>query len=307
MITAVSLRKAAVSDINGKVDYSGGNAIYSHGGMVNFPKDQNSSVLNNFGGSISLPVTHSLGFQVDGLYSKIAQEDFYGGAAHFFWRDPDLGLLGLTGGYLARDGDDSVNTYQAGAEGQYYYKQFTFGFFAGIGSIDYRISAPFIPTDLTRFVGRVSVDYYPLENLRVGASVTTSYHDYMASLEIEYQTPINGIAITGEGDIGHPDYNQWLIGLRYYFGGNKTLRDRQRQDDPPGLMSQILQSLGLYGSKFYDRQNNWLNSADGIYVGPKYYGGGSLGYYSGPAPSGGGGNGGGDGGGGGGGVVITFQ
>jgi hypothetical protein len=243
-VTTASLRQPAVSEVNGKVDYAGGN--------------MNSSEGNNFSASITLPVTHQFGFQADALYSRISNLNFYGGAGHLFWRDPGVGLLGLTGGYLYRNGADNINTYQVGAEGQFYYKQFTFGFFGGVGAIDYKYAAPFIDTDPTRFVGRISADYYPLENLRVGASYTTAFKDNLGRGEIEYQTPINGLAITGEVAFGNHGYDDWLIGMRYYFGGKKTLRERQRQDDPPGLMSQVLQSLGLYGAEYNRKANAYV-------------------------------------------------
>lgn len=243
-VMTTSLRQPAVSEVNGKVDYAGGN--------------MNSSEGHNFSASITLPVSHQFGFQADGLYSRISDLNFYGGAGHLFWRDPGIGLLGLTGGYLYRDGFDRINTFQAGAEGQVYYKAFTFGFFAGVGSIDYQYAAPFIDTHPTKFVGRVSADYYPLENLRLGASFTTAFREKMGRGEIEYQTPIPGVALTGEVAVGDHGYDDWLIGVRYYFGGHKTLRERQRQDDPPGLMPQILQSLGLYGADFNRKANAYV-------------------------------------------------
>ena len=88
----------AVSEINGEAGYAGGTMDGSEG--------------NNFNATITLPVSHSLGFQADGLYSRIGAGDFYGGGGHFFWRDPDLGLFGLTGGYLYRSG---VDTFQVAA------------------------------------------------------------------------------------------------------------------------------------------------------------------------------------------------
>ncbi|HEY4414589.1 MAG TPA: hypothetical protein VGO57_02765 [Verrucomicrobiae bacterium] len=249
LVTPITLRQPAVSEINGKVDYAGGN--------------MNSSAGNNFSASITLPVTHQFGFQADALYSRISDLNFFGGAGHFFWRNPGIGLLGLTGGYLHRDGGDSINTFQVGAEGEFYYKQFTFGFFSGVGSIDYQFPAPFIDTNPTRFVGRLSADYYPLENLRAGISFTSAYRDYFGRAEIEYQTPIDGLALTGEVTLGNHGYDDWLIGLRFYFGGKKTLRERQRQDDPPGLMSQILQSLGTYGAEFNKKENTWIAANPG--------------------------------------------
>ena len=249
----------AVSELNGKVDYAGGN--------------MNSAEGHNFSGSITLPVSHLFGFQADALYSRISDLNFYGGAGHLFWRNPNTGLIGLTGGYLYRDGAASVDTFQAGAEGELYWRQFTFGFFGGIGSINYQYSAPFIDTNPTHFVGRVSADYYPLDNLRVGASFTTAFRDNLGKGEIEYQTPIKGLALTGEAAWGSHGYDHWLLGVRYYFGSKKTLRDRQRQDDPRGLMPQILHNLGLYGAEFNRKEIAYIaahpsaseNSGGGYY------------------------------------------
>ena len=89
----------ALSEINGEAGYAGGTMDGSEG--------------NNFNATITLPVSHSFGFQADTLYSRIGAGDFYGGAGHFFWRDPDIGLIGLAGGYLYRSG---VDTFQLGPE-----------------------------------------------------------------------------------------------------------------------------------------------------------------------------------------------
>lgn len=233
IVPASAQTDPAVSEINGKADYSGGLMAGNEG--------------NNFGGSITLPVAHSFGFQVDGLYSHIGDSDFYGGAGHFFWRDPSIGLVGLTGGYVYRTG---VDEFQAGVEGEYYLGRITLGCFGGLGQINYATPVPFIDTNPTRFIGRVSADYYPIDNLRAGVSYTTAFEDSLVRGELEYQTPIRGLALTAEAALGDHGYDHLLFGVRYYFGANKSLRDRQRQDDPPGLMPQILHSLGLYGSEY---------------------------------------------------------
>jgi len=238
------LKLPAVSGWNGKLDYAGGE-MDGHDG-------------HNFDGSLSLPLTHALGFQADALYSHISDLNFYGGAGHLFWRQPEHGLIGLTGGYLYRDGLDSVETYQVGVEGELYWRQFTFGCFGGIGQIDYQYTAPFIDSHPTRFIGRVSADYYVLENLRLGASFTTAFENNLVKGQIEYQTPINGLALTAEAAIGDHDYEHWLLGVRYYFGGKKTLEHRHRQDDPPSLMPQILHSLGLYGAEYNHKEATFL-------------------------------------------------
>ena len=231
--TVLAQSGPAVSELNGKVAYAGGN--------------MNSAEGHNFDGSITLPLTHALGLQVDGLYSRISDMDFGGGAGHLFWRDPKVGLVGLTGGYLYRNG---VDTFQAGAEGEYYLGRFTLGFFGGAGSIHYSQSAPFIDTSPTRFVGRISADYYPVDNLRVGVSYLTAFKENLVKGQLEYQTPVRGLALTGEAALGDHGYDHWLLGVRYYFGSKKPLIDRHRQDDPPGLMQQILHGLGLYGAEY---------------------------------------------------------
>ncbi len=244
--THASLRPPAVEEVNGKIGYAGGSMDSSEG--------------HNFDGSITLPVSHQFGFQSDAIYSRIGSLDFYGGAGHLFWRNPDFGLLGFTGGYLARQG---VDTFQVGAEGQYYRDRFTFGFFAGVGSIKYASAAPFIDTNPTRFIGRISADWYALDNLRLGASYTTAFHANLVKGEAEYQTPIRGLALTAEVATGDHGYDHWLLGVRYYFGGNKSLRDRHRRDDPPNLMPQILHGLGLYGAEFRDKGLSFLAANPG--------------------------------------------
>lgn len=248
----------AVSGLNGKIDYAGG--------------WMNSAAGHNFEGSLTLPVTHSFGFQADALYSRISNLDFYGGAGHFFWRDPSIGLFGLTGGYLYRDG---VDTFQVGAEGEYYLHRFTFGLFAGLGQINYANPAPFINTNPTRFIGRVSAGYYPIDNVLISASYTTAFNDNLAKGNFEYQTPINGLALTAEAACGDNGYNHLLFGIRYYFGEEKSLRERQRHDDPPGLMSQILHGLGLYGAEFNRKGNAYILAHPG--TGSAHPGTGSLG------------------------------
>ena len=259
----------AVSGFNGKLDYAGG--------------EMNSFAGHNFDASIAFPVTHRFGFQADGLFSRISNLDFYGGAGHFFWRDPSIGLVGLTGGYLYRNGIGGVDTFQVGAEAEYYLNRFTFGAFAGIGQINYANPAPFIDTNPTRFVGSVSAGYYPINNLLVSASYTTAFKDNMVKGNLEYQTPINGLALTAEAALGNHGYDHLLFGVRYYFGGKKSLRERHRQDDPPGLMHQVLNGLGLYGAEFNHKENAYLsaNPGSGSSSGGSY---GSIGSMLGPLP-----------------------
>jgi hypothetical protein len=129
----------------------------------------------------------------------------------------------------------------------------TIGFFAGVGSIKYADAVPFIDTNPTRFVGRISADWYPLDDLRLGASYTAAFDNNLGKAEAEYQTPWRGLALTAEVALGDHGYDHWLLGVRYYFGGKKSLRERHRQDDPQNLMPHILHGLGLYGAEYSQR------------------------------------------------------
>lgn len=109
---------------------------------------------------------------------------------------------------------------------------------------------PFIETEPTRFVGSLRTDWCPFDELRVGACYIAAFDNSLFKGDIEFQTPIAGLALTAEGAIGDHHYDHALFGVRYYFGAKKTLRARHRRLDPRGLMPQILHSLGLYGAEY---------------------------------------------------------
>jgi hypothetical protein len=237
---AVELRPA-VSEINGKVDYAGG-VMESDAG-------------HNFSGSITVPAGTHFGFQADALYSNISDRDFYGGAGHFFWRDPSVGLVGVAGGGVTQD---AVSSFQGLIEGQYYVGKFTVGGHVGVGHLSYDIPAPFINSDPTKFTGGVTLDYYVTGNLRLGLGYTYAFQNSLGTVQAEYQTPWKGLALTAEYARGENHYDHALFGLRFYFGKNKPLIDRHRQDDPPSLTHRILTGMGLYGAEFKHNARDYL-------------------------------------------------
>ena len=88
-------------------------------------------------------------------------------------------------------------------------------------------------------------------------SCLTAFKENMVKAELEYQTPLRGLALTGEVARGDHGYDHWLLGVRYYFGAKKSLMDRHRQDDPPGFMQQLLHGLGLYGAEYNRNRNDY--------------------------------------------------
>ena len=87
---------------------------------------------NAFSGSASFPVGMSYGIQIDGLVGRINPDEIYGLGVHTFWRDSNVGLLGLTGS-SAEAYDSEVR--RLGIEGEYHFNQFTFSGYLGLESL----------------------------------------------------------------------------------------------------------------------------------------------------------------------------
>ena len=83
---------AAVSEINGKLEFGGG-----FGGMDGF--GSTNPVYG--GGSITMPLGNAFGLQGDFAVDNQFGQTEIGGAAHLFTRDPNRYLLGAMGGYAS--------------------------------------------------------------------------------------------------------------------------------------------------------------------------------------------------------------
>jgi len=172
-------------------------------------------------GSFSMPLGHSYGLQVDGLGGKINGDARWGVGAHVFWRDPDKGLLGAIASYNKRSNDDAS---RFGAEGEWYLDQFSFLGTAGYQTGDVKGG----------FVGNLDLRWYVNDNAFVSAGGITSSGDAGARFSAEYQpgiTSLPGLSLFADGIVAE-DFDQVLIGIRYYFGETKSLKRRHREDDP---------------------------------------------------------------------------
>lgn len=232
----LALAAEAVSGVNGKLGYSAGS--------------MESDTGQNVSGSFSLPVTDGIGFQGDGLYTNVSERDFYGAGAHLFGRDPNLGLLGITGGVVH---EDVVRSAHAGLEVERYLGKLTLTLGAGVATLEYDDPAPFIDTDVTDFYGTMGLRYYPWDDLMLAGSYTHVFDNELVLAELEYQTAVDGLTVFAELAAGEHDYDHALFGLRFYFGGPKRLKARHRQDDPPNMASQILRGMGTYGAEYHQR------------------------------------------------------
>ena len=257
---AAAYANTAVSEVNGKLSGAYGNLDSVDGKVLQ--------------GSVSVPFLESLGFQFDGLYTQADEVQFTGLGGHFFWRESDQGLVGLSGGAVF---GDEVDSMELSLEGEYYFDWVTVGAKAGWSSIEYEDAVPFIDTDKDGAFAQAFLTAYPLKDLAITAAIETRLDNSYASIDAEYELPVSGLSLFASFMKGENEYEQSLFGLRYYFGGDKSLKQRHREDDPENALGGILSSIGNYGAKY--------NKQAKAYYGDSYEGGyygsyGSVSYIS---------------------------
>jgi hypothetical protein len=220
----------AVSGFNGKMDAFGG-------GFGSFDKGAVAGV----NGSVTVPLGFRFGAQMDGTVASEAGK-FYGSVAdHVFWRDPTVGLIGLYGKASDYNGLGGVRMGQGGLEGEYYLSQVTL---RGVAGVEGGNSGTFVSNGFfqkanvtTRFFDKIDAAFYPTPNWEVfvGHRYTGGINAAAAGVEYLWRTG-GGAAVSTyvEGRVGEQQYRAIWAGLRVYFdGGDKSLIDRKRQDDPP--------------------------------------------------------------------------
>lgn len=205
-LCVASLAGEAVSKPNGKVDLFGGRV------------DGNKS--GNISGSYALPLSSYFGAQLDGLYGKLDGEHLYGGGGHLFWRNSNYALLGLTASYATWNKTD---LWRIGVEGEIYWNQFTLVGQTGNQSGDLGDNG----------YGNVDVRYYLADDHLMLTAGGGSFDDQtIFSTEVEYLTGLGGLSLFATGAMGSDNYDYALGGIRYYFGPEKSLLRRHREDDP---------------------------------------------------------------------------
>jgi hypothetical protein len=225
----------AVSGLNGKAAVSSGSL------------DGNSG--NIFEGSFAFPLGKNFGFQADTFYMDVSERDFYGAGAHLFWRDSEKGLLGITAAGIREN--EVLDSWAGGFEGEYYLNHFTLFAQTGMINIDYAVGPlPFIETDATGYYAIVGAGFYPVDNLCLSCSYTHVFDNGLFQGEIEWQTPMNGLSLFARLARGDNDYDHALAGVRYYFGKQKSLKLRHREDDPPNVLNSMMTHIGTYGAEF---------------------------------------------------------
>jgi hypothetical protein len=207
----------AVSALNGKISGEGGvTGVDGHASGIAMTK-----------GSITAPLGQAFGFQLDGLAGTAFNAPFGGGTGHLFWRDPAIGLFGPVVSVAAGSGERS-GWY--GAEGEVYVRRLTLGMWAGYHDVD--LSG----------VGRASSGYYgggitvyPTLDLALTVGATSAFNRVVGNSTIEFQPDLfarRNMAFYVDGEVADRSAYTVTAGIRFYFGADKPLIRRHREDDP---------------------------------------------------------------------------
>lgn len=236
----------AVSEFNGKIDSAYGNLNSSDGWITE--------------GSASIPIAETLGFQFDALYADVEDADFEGLGGHLFWRDHEIGLIGFSfGGVFG----DEVDSYEFSIESEYYLSWLTLGAKAGYAAIEYEDEVPFIETDEDGMFGLIYATVYPVDDLSITVGAENRFDNNSLRLDAEYELPVDGLSLFARAMTADNDYDHFLVGLRYYFGDKKSLKQRHRHDDPRSVVQDILFGVGTYGAEYNKRGNKYLRKSGG--------------------------------------------
>jgi len=250
----------AVSAFNGKIAIMGG--VIKNGPMTGYTSSSGTTPVIFPGksegaflieGSLSGPIDHSFGLQIDGALGKSDGDHLmWGVGGHAFWRDPSKGLLGAIASYSTAKQDVSIyispddtfftqyrSVLRIGAEGELYWNMFTLGARGGFQWYQKDSGAGYLGTtvDAKGLFGSVDLTWYATPNfaLTVGGAYSEGTGGALTgSFEFQpSQVAMSGLSFFGDGAIGEHSTYRALGGIRYYFGTpTKSLMERHRFDDP---------------------------------------------------------------------------
>jgi hypothetical protein len=169
-------------------------------------------------------------------------------AGHGFWRDPDIGMVGVYGSGLYSSISNGHSVWQTAGEFESYQGQVTLQALLGLQGFT-RYSSPstisfpnanysgFCPNP-TRFMDDVSLKYYPTDNFSLSIGHIYTRGNNSAYVSSEYLFPVISpieMQMSGylEASFGWNNSSTVLAGLKIYFNNKtKTLIRIHRENDP---------------------------------------------------------------------------
>jgi hypothetical protein len=213
----------AVSTSNGKVDLRGG-----------YERSINEGINGGFvagTGSFTMPLGQSFGLQLDGGIGWVDSNFYGGGGAHAFWRSPTAGLLGI---WTQASTLDHAYLARVGGRGELYLSGLTFGGYAGY---QWGNRGDSVQVNHGVIAGIDAIGY-PTENFAIKGAVGWDAGKWYGRGGLEFQpafTNMRGLSFFADAGGGQNRQLFALGGVRFYFGPDKSLMRRHREDDPPPL------------------------------------------------------------------------
>lgn len=198
-------------------------------------------------GSVSLPLSHSAGLQIDAMSSSLDINNGFDSSvsslgAHLFLRDPSKGLIGAYADYVHFDEFGGVGLYAGGIEGALYLDRVTLNGIVGLRSSD---------LDDDDFVfARTEAAYYPTDNLK--AAIGYDYNFERNSLFVSTEWAFtagqsNNQSLFAVANLSEGGELSVQSGLTFYIGNrDKPLIRRHREDDPLNYQSASLTTFNVY-------------------------------------------------------------
>lgn len=242
--TAVA-QTQAVSQTNGKISAEAGVAGIDG-------RDDFAGLVT---GSLSLPLGTMFGAQLDAGAGTYYGGFTAGGGGHLFWRNPQQALLGLFGNYTTAR---KAGWGRAGVEGELYLGMFTL---AAHGGYQFGDDSRRIDVRKGGFGGGDAIAYIG-ENFALSAGGGIYASEWGGRAGIEFQPGLSaapGLSVFALGEIGESDQYKATAGVRFYFGANKSLQKRHREDDPAVF---LFSSLGGSAARGKNNGNGGGNNCE---------------------------------------------
>ncbi len=257
-ISAAHAEGPAVSALNGKIS--------GEGGVTGV--DGRASGVGMAKGSITAPLGQAFGFQFDGLAGTAFNAPFGGGTGHLFWRDPEIGLFGPVASMAGGSGE-RLGWY--GAEGEVYARRLTLALWAGYHTVDF---SGIGSAGSGYYGGGITV--YPTLDLALTVGATSAFNRVVGNGTIEFQPDLfarRNIAFYVDGEVADRSAYTVTAGIRFYFGADKPLIRRHREDDPmtAGRSLPLLDLLRGIPTPAKPPNSNTIEPDLKVLVEPRYY------------------------------------
>lgn len=263
--------KPAVDGLNGKVQLYGGagqaNAL-TISGIPGLSPLETSPVWKGIGGAtgtLTVPISHSIGAQLDLSSGVFGNAPLGAAGGHFFWRDPDKGMIGAYGSGLILGDRAGRAVWTSAGEFEAYLGRITGRAILGVqGATAYSGGATAFQQfgygvntagdSATYFHDIVEATFYPVDDLALTVGHMYSFGRNAVTGEVEYLLPqFRGGNIAPSAFLsatyGWNNASNIMAGVRVYFGNHdKSLIRRQREDDPKVQNNHIFSVSGSCSS-----------------------------------------------------------